>query len=279
VYYKFKSQREESKVSFDGTGISVFDLKKEIVLANNLKANDFDLLLYDPSTDQEYKDDSYVIPRSSSVIAKRIPAARAGKGKGAMYVAAAAAGAASSLDGGAAKDKQTAAPVRSRMGLGSMSKRFDGKEDAVKPRATTPTVASSVAKGDEAAAMAAMFKAQTENWEETQEKMSQSVLSSGSSVICVVDHYLISFSCPCVCSGLCQFTVTREALVAVENLSFLVKLISSTSISLTDHFLRAMSAIVAAKKDIGSMIARLTMIVSLTIDRASSARPVFRAAF
>lgn len=51
VYYKFKSQRDESKVSFDGTGISVFDLKKEIILANNLKANDFDLLLFD-SDDQ-----------------------------------------------------------------------------------------------------------------------------------------------------------------------------------------------------------------------------------
>lgn len=52
VYYKFKSQREESRVAFDGTGISVFDLKKEIILANNLKANDFDLLLFDSSTDQ-----------------------------------------------------------------------------------------------------------------------------------------------------------------------------------------------------------------------------------
>lgn len=52
VYYKFKSQRNESKVAFDGTGISVFDLKKDIILANNLKANDFDLQLFDPSTNQ-----------------------------------------------------------------------------------------------------------------------------------------------------------------------------------------------------------------------------------
>jgi protein MPE1 len=52
VYYKFKSQRDESKISFDGTGISVFDLKREILLANNLKANDFDLLLLDPSSSQ-----------------------------------------------------------------------------------------------------------------------------------------------------------------------------------------------------------------------------------
>jgi protein MPE1 len=53
VFYKFRSQREESRVTFDGTGISVFDLKKEIILANNLgKANDFDLFVYDSSTNQ-----------------------------------------------------------------------------------------------------------------------------------------------------------------------------------------------------------------------------------
>lgn len=50
VYYKFKSQKTESRVTFDGTGISVFDLKKEIILANNFgKATDFDLLLLDSS--------------------------------------------------------------------------------------------------------------------------------------------------------------------------------------------------------------------------------------
>jgi hypothetical protein len=51
VFYKFRSQREESKVAFDGTGISVFDLKKEIILANNLgKATDFDLAMFDGSS-------------------------------------------------------------------------------------------------------------------------------------------------------------------------------------------------------------------------------------
>jgi hypothetical protein len=50
VFYKFASQRAESRVTFDGTGISVFDLKREIILANNLgKANDFDLFIYDSS--------------------------------------------------------------------------------------------------------------------------------------------------------------------------------------------------------------------------------------
>ena len=53
VFYKFKSSRDESKVTFDGTGISVFDLKKEIILANNLgKAHDFDLALFDSSSNE-----------------------------------------------------------------------------------------------------------------------------------------------------------------------------------------------------------------------------------
>ena len=53
VFYKFKSQKDESRVTFDGTAISVFDLKKEIILANNLgKANDFDLYIYDASTNR-----------------------------------------------------------------------------------------------------------------------------------------------------------------------------------------------------------------------------------
>ena len=48
VYYKFKSQRAEKRIAFDGTGISVFDLKKEIILSNNFgKASEMDLLLFD----------------------------------------------------------------------------------------------------------------------------------------------------------------------------------------------------------------------------------------
>lgn len=52
VYYKFKSQKEPSKVTFDGTGISVFDLKKEIITANSLiaTADSFDLHIVNPDT-------------------------------------------------------------------------------------------------------------------------------------------------------------------------------------------------------------------------------------
>lgn len=55
VYYKFKAQKTESRIAFDGTSISVFDLKKEIILSNNFgKASDFDLVLYDASNKGVY---------------------------------------------------------------------------------------------------------------------------------------------------------------------------------------------------------------------------------
>ncbi|KAF5316610.1 hypothetical protein D9619_006401 [Psilocybe cf. subviscida] len=176
VFYKFSSRKDESRVTFDGTGISVFDLKREIILANNMgKANDFDLHIFDATSKQEFKDDSIIIPRSSSVVVKRLPSARPGKGKASMYV------------NGTAPSMPTSEPV-SRGGpastgpvwhKGAMSKRFDGKDEtpatsSTKPSTPVPAVGSAVTKGDEAAAMAAMFHAQTQNWEETQEKMSHS---------------------------------------------------------------------------------------------------------
>ncbi len=139
VFYKFNSRRDESRVTFDGTGISVFDLKRDIILANNMgKANDFDLYIYDSTSKQgvctstchfsfeltrsvtEYKDDSEIIPRSSYVIVKRLPASRPGKGKASMYIA------------GAGNVVPTSEPV-SRNGStwhkGALSKRFDGKDE------------------------------------------------------------------------------------------------------------------------------------------------------
>ncbi|CAG8628823.1 5176_t:CDS:2, partial [Ambispora leptoticha] len=54
VYYKFKSQIDHSVCEFEGTGISVFDLKKEIIIAQKMtKCTDFDLVLINPQTDEE----------------------------------------------------------------------------------------------------------------------------------------------------------------------------------------------------------------------------------
>lgn len=53
VYYKFRSQREEARVAFNGTGISVADLSREIMIAKGLdKVPDIDIVLLDPKTNE-----------------------------------------------------------------------------------------------------------------------------------------------------------------------------------------------------------------------------------
>ncbi|KAJ5668796.1 hypothetical protein N7462_009866 [Penicillium macrosclerotiorum] len=87
VHFKFKSQKEPSRVTFDGTGISVFELKREIISQSRLgDGSDFELSIYNEDTGEEYDDDTTIIPRSTSVIARRLPAARPGKGGAARYV-------------------------------------------------------------------------------------------------------------------------------------------------------------------------------------------------
>ena len=87
VFYKFKNSREPERIVFDGTDITVFELKREIITASGLgDGTDFDLHLYpedDPKA--EYNDDTTTISRSSTVIAVRRPAAR-GYGRAARYV-------------------------------------------------------------------------------------------------------------------------------------------------------------------------------------------------
>ncbi|ODQ81932.1 hypothetical protein BABINDRAFT_165444 [Babjeviella inositovora NRRL Y-12698] len=87
IFYRFKSQKDTLRLFFDGTGITVFDLKKEIIFLNKLGTGaDFDLRLYNADTEEEYSDDTQVIPRSTSVVARRSPAIRNGKGSALRYV-------------------------------------------------------------------------------------------------------------------------------------------------------------------------------------------------
>lgn len=87
IHYRFRSQNKPLKISFDGTGLTVFDLKKEIITANKMgPTTDFDIGLYNPETNEEYADDYTVIPRSSSVIARRFPSVRGTKANASRYV-------------------------------------------------------------------------------------------------------------------------------------------------------------------------------------------------
>jgi protein MPE1 len=47
VFFKFKSQKDPTRVEFDGTGISVFELKRDIIIKSGLgDGKDFDLAIY-----------------------------------------------------------------------------------------------------------------------------------------------------------------------------------------------------------------------------------------
>ncbi|KAL0088194.1 DWNN domain-containing protein [Phycomyces blakesleeanus] len=89
IYYKFKAAKDSDYdfFTFDGAGATVFDVKREIIRAKKLgKGTDFDLAIYNAQTDEEYKDDVFLVPRNTSVIVRRLPASRPGKGTAQRYV-------------------------------------------------------------------------------------------------------------------------------------------------------------------------------------------------
>ncbi|KZF20107.1 DWNN-domain-containing protein, partial [Xylona heveae TC161] len=150
VFFKFKSQKEPSRVTFDGTGISVFELKREIISINRLgDGTDFDLAIYNEDTNEEYDDDTTIIPRSTSIIARRLPAAKAGRGSAARYVSG-------------------KMPVHAR-NAGRV------EAQATKPTSQAPAASSAAAEMDNAQTeeerIAAMFKAGADQWEQQQQEM------------------------------------------------------------------------------------------------------------
>lgn len=53
VFFRFKSQKEPSRVVFDGTGISVYELKREIISLNRLgDGTDFELVISEEDTNE-----------------------------------------------------------------------------------------------------------------------------------------------------------------------------------------------------------------------------------
>ncbi|KAK0552836.1 Protein mpe1 [Tilletia horrida] len=195
VYYKFRSQKDFSRITFDGTGISVWDLKREIILQNKMgRGQDFDLKLFNADTGQEYTDDQAIVPRSSQVTAQRAPPSRPNEGTAQRYVAAHFAGLAGAAgvgghdNGPGSRFSHNAnaggvaggpgGPAGSSAGahggrMGAMSRRFDGKADPA-PAAPANTDAGNVdaPTGDEASSIAAMFAASNAEWDTVQQGMS-----------------------------------------------------------------------------------------------------------
>lgn len=156
-------------MEFDGTGISVFELKRDIIIKSGLgDGTDFDLAIYtDDGKDgmvptapvqarqcadlsAEYDDDTTIIPRSTTVVARRLPPMKPGAGRAARYVSG-------------------KMPVN--------AKNSSRKEQVAKAstKATSNAIAQMNSAMTEEEKMAAMFQAQTEQWSAQQEEMAQLV--------------------------------------------------------------------------------------------------------
>ncbi|KAI0601400.1 DWNN domain-containing protein [Biscogniauxia sp. FL1348] len=146
VFFKFKSQKEPSRVEFDGTGISVFELKRDIIIKSGLgDGTDFDLAIYSEDGSEEYDDDTTVIPRSTTVVARRLPPQKPGAGRAARYVSG----------------KMPASAKNSG--------RREVTTKAAKPATTGLTQMSTAMTEEEK--MMAMFQAQSDQWNAQQEEM------------------------------------------------------------------------------------------------------------
>ncbi|KAK0532442.1 Protein mpe1 [Tilletia horrida] len=190
VYYKFRSQKDFSRITFDGTGISVWDLKREIILQNKMgRGQDFDLKLFNADTRQEYTDDNAIVPRSSQVTAQRAPPSRPNEGTAQKYVAAHFAGLAGAAGlgdngpgsrfshnanaSGVANNAAASSSAATHDKRGAMSRRFDGKSAPPAPAPALPDASSIEAPtGDEATSIAAMFAASNAEWDQAQQGMS-----------------------------------------------------------------------------------------------------------
>ncbi|KFA60296.1 hypothetical protein S40285_07697 [Stachybotrys chlorohalonatus IBT 40285] len=149
VFFKFKSQKEPTRVEFDGTGISVFELKREIILRSGLgDGSDFDLFIYTNDNSEEYDDDTTILPRSTVVIARRQPALKPGAGRAARYVSG-------------------KMPVSAKN-----AGRREQASKAAAAKANSTAISQMHSAMTEEEKMAAMFAAQSEQWSAQQEEMS-----------------------------------------------------------------------------------------------------------
>ncbi|CAL9129712.1 unnamed protein product [Musa textilis] len=74
VYYKFKSAKDFCSLPVDGPSISVANLKLRIFHSQRYgKGRDFDLTVMNAQTNEEYVDDTLMIPKGTSVLIRRMP--------------------------------------------------------------------------------------------------------------------------------------------------------------------------------------------------------------
>lgn len=158
IFYKFLSQKTTSRIIFDGTGMTVFDLKREIINDNKLgDGTDFQLRLYLPDTQEELEDDAQVIPRSSSVSVRRSPSIKFKKNV-------------SSGSGMASMTGNASRYVTGRPRVMQQQKSTHGNT-------TTNTNSNNINNENvsEEQRIANMFASQTSQWEHIQQEMAEAV--------------------------------------------------------------------------------------------------------
>jgi hypothetical protein len=52
IHYKFRAAKDFSSITFEGLSLSLFELKKEILLAKKLKGTDFDIVISNAQTNE-----------------------------------------------------------------------------------------------------------------------------------------------------------------------------------------------------------------------------------
>lgn len=74
MYYKFKSAKDYASIPIDGRFISIADLKVLIFKSKHLeRGTDFDLIISNAQTNEEYLDEAMLIPKHTSVLVRRVP--------------------------------------------------------------------------------------------------------------------------------------------------------------------------------------------------------------
>ena len=78
ILYKFRSGTTFEALPLPGSAARLFDVKKAIVTAKKLDAGtmDFDLSVRNAATNEEYNDESMLLPRGTRLIVQRLPAAK-----------------------------------------------------------------------------------------------------------------------------------------------------------------------------------------------------------
>lgn len=150
IFYRFRSQKDSGRIMFDGTGLTVFDLKREIIQENKLgDGTDFQIRVYNPDTNEEYEDDSQVISRSSSVVVRRSPAIKQFSAHG-MH-------------------RNTGAVGNATRYVTGKPRVFQRRQAASGGNSNEPTAVSGVTEEER---IANMFANQENQWEQTQHEMS-----------------------------------------------------------------------------------------------------------